>query len=102
MSKIYVVYSTTGEYSDRSEWAVAAYCDESLARDHAEAAKKWYEERGGVRIRDRENHWEWLEKNPNPFDPFMHIDYTGADWTIGEVELRDALPISQAVREVPA
>ena len=38
MSTIYVVMGTCGEYSDRTEWPVAAYTDEGLAKDHVKAA----------------------------------------------------------------
>ena len=37
MTTIYIVYGSTGEYSDRSEWPVAAYMDETLARTHRES-----------------------------------------------------------------
>lgn len=87
--KIYIVEGTTGEYSDRSEWPVAAYADESLAQQHAEAAKRWYEEHDCF-----ERHYDEIFQNP--FDPFMHINYTGTDWTVYEVELRTELPESSS------
>lgn len=37
MSKVYVVMGSHGEYSDRSEWCVAAYLDEALAKAHEAA-----------------------------------------------------------------
>ena len=90
MSKIYIVYGNTGEYSDRREWTVAAYADEAMAREHAELAMRWYQENDAFEQSRKES--DWQQKNPNPYDPYMSIDYTGTDWTVGEVELRTELP----------
>jgi len=84
--KVYIVHGTTGEYSDRWEWMVAAYTDEAKAVAHAEAAKKFYMERDLFRRRHR------YDYPRNPFDPDMAIDYTGTDWIVQAVELRDDLP----------
>lgn len=38
MHTVYVVMGTTGEYSDRDEWAVCAYTSEDSAKTHVERA----------------------------------------------------------------
>ena len=83
--KIHVVMGTTGEYSDRIEWPVAAYADEAMARAHvvvasAEARKLYKASQGeGVEL-------------GTAADPNRVIDYTGASYDIIEVDLRDEVP----------
>jgi hypothetical protein len=90
MSKVFVVVGNTGEYSDRTDWYVVAYRTEELAQAHVELAKKWYLENGGREL--YKPSWGNRDKIKNPFDPNMQVDYTGTDWTVVEVELRDELP----------
>lgn len=37
--QIHIVMGTTGEYNDRSQWAVCAYQDKARADEHADLAK---------------------------------------------------------------
>jgi hypothetical protein len=46
MNKIYVVTAVCGEYSDRSEWIVAAYRNKRKAQRHVELATQWQQEFG--------------------------------------------------------
>jgi len=63
--KIYVVRGTTGEYSDRNEWAVIAYRNEKEAQEFIKKAKKRAEE-----IFATGNYHFWDEKpEVNEFDP---------------------------------
>lgn len=82
--KIYVVFGSTGEYSDRSEWLVAAYVDEALAKCHVAAATKWYQDNDCFSKRG--------DPGSNPFDPGMHVDYTGTHWFVQEAPLLVKLP----------
>lgn len=86
--KIYIVYGSTGEYSDRNEWPVAAYADEALAQCHVAAATRWYQENDC--FEKREGAW-----GCNPFDPAMSIDYTGTHWYLGGVDLLSELPTEE-------
>lgn len=83
--KIWVVYGETGEYSDHSEWTVAAYTSEADAKAHADAATKWYGENGGKELR----RYLGTPAQANPHDPSMQIDYTGTEWNIYPVELHE-------------
>jgi hypothetical protein len=38
---VYVVFGSTGEYSDHQEWPVVAYTDEERAKDHVLRADEW-------------------------------------------------------------
>lgn len=82
---VYIVTGTTGEYSDRSEWLVAAYYTEGLAKKHVMDAEKWYLMNGGDNMCDL---FEG-ELPENPFDPDMYISYTGASWFIQKAELKE-------------
>jgi hypothetical protein len=82
MSKIFLVRGSTGEYSDRLEWIVAAYRDESRAKAHAEAARQWAEkavEECG------DEPWKISQKQ-NPHDPHMSVDYTGVIYGVQPVD----------------
>ena len=74
---VYVVVGSTGEYSDRSEWYVAAYFDEELAKEHVMLADE-----KGRELFASDNTWKGrIEmKGKNPWDPDgQSPDYTG--WT---------------------
>lgn len=83
---IYVVYGETGEYSDHTEWNVAAYTREEDAKEHARMATEWYQESRAFELRYSER------ATTNPHDPHMRIDYTGTSWAYYPVELRTSLP----------
>ncbi len=97
MTTIYIVYGNTGKYSNRSEWPVAAYMDQALARAHVERAAAWYASVGGEPILGR-----YDCKLKNPYDPNMSVDYTGTDWYVGQVELRTELPNTATQDTAPA
>jgi hypothetical protein len=90
--KIYVVIGQTGEYSDRSEWVVAAYRSEEDAKAHVVAATAnadaWHAFAQSCEGMDM----EWSEQNErkksaNPLDPFFECDYTGTRYTYQPVDL---------------
>jgi roadblock/LC7 domain-containing protein len=88
MSKIYVVMGSTGEYSDREEWIVCAYADEEMAKHHAETATA-----EARRIQNTTKRYCHVpDDQAKAWDPHMSIDYTGADYTVCEVEIRTELP----------
>ena len=94
--KIYIVFGTSGEYSDRSEWAVAAYEVEANAEAHVTAAKKW--------LQENVNLWEidWNNLPENPYDPYMRLD-GGCEWFVYDTELRKKLPsAARPMKKEPA
>lgn len=89
--KIYVVTGTTGEWSDRDEWPVAAYLSEERAREHAEKADHKAKE---LFVVWGENRWD-MPDGANPFDPHMSMDYTGTDYGVMTVPLMDGPEITE-------
>lgn len=83
--EIYIVFGTSGEYSDRDEWPVAAYKQLVKAESHVLAAKKWLQENVNLRGID------WNNLPENPFDPHMRLD-GGCEWFVGLAELRTEVP----------
>lgn len=83
--KIYVVFGTSGEYSDRREWPVKAFKSkeqaEVLVINATQEANRIFSANG-------DKYYDWdNEKDPNKYDPEMDMDYTGASYYIAEVEL---------------
>ena len=82
MKNVFVVMGTTGEYSDRNEWAVMAYLDESAAQKHVVNADRRAKEIFAT-CADRYS----VERGANEFDPDMRMDYTGTSYFIYTVPL---------------
>ena len=77
MSTIYVVMGMEGEYSDRSEWTVAAYLDQEKAKQHVTsvetAARAW--EALGFEKRE-----SLLEKTPNAGKTHLDREHAFNAW----------------------
>ena len=90
--KIYVVMGICGQYSDRTEWTVAAYKDREMADAHADKASKismaYYK---GLESRYVYNQDDLKEKL-GEVDPNACVDYTGTDWFVLEVPFLDKVP----------
>jgi len=83
---IYIVSGSTGEYSDRSEWLVAAYTDRAVAQKHVDDSEEWF--RVNIPQLGKWPHYGYEDREKkNPYDPKMSVDYTGAHWFLQEVEL---------------
>lgn len=96
--KIYVIYGMTGEYSDRSEWAVGA----CLSRRSADALEKECtdfatqhqihksnERRGLLDYDERIDLVSAIEAGTVVApDRQIRVDYTGVDYCVGELPLR--------------
>lgn len=93
--KVYVLYGTTGEYSDKSTWPIGAY----MCKDKAIARMDLL---NGILIQHKV-HWnssiyvdrdlidfdsiiDEMKSHPNG-DPNLRIDYTGAKYEIEEIQL---------------
>lgn len=78
---IYVVMGTTGEYSDRIEWPVAAYDNARSAQAHVTQANE-FARLIQLRIDDEDDPLERYDYESgghpsHPLDPSFQIDYTG-------------------------
>ena len=98
MPTVFVVMGQTGEYSDRYEWPVAGFLDESAAQARVRALDEW------LRLHrlhmDDAVHVSYdrrIHKTQNPLDPDCSIDYTGTRYYVLSVPLLES---SQAVPAV--
>ena len=82
MSVVYVVMGSTGEYSDREEWAVVAFTSENAAKRRVEEATRRANEI--MVMRPSRYH---APEGLNEFDPGMQMDYTGTSYSYMIVEL---------------
>jgi len=86
--QIYIVMGSTGEYSNRTEWAVGAYQDKAMAEQHADLAKI---EAHAIE-KARGNRHDSICKGANVYDPKMEMYSTGTDYYVVDVDLLDAIP----------
>ena len=83
---IYLVSGSTGEYSDRRDWVVRAFRSKENAQGFVVTCENFVQK-----------HWPDGDKSyyEHPFsckheggpDPSVHMDYTGTEYSIEEVEL---------------
>jgi hypothetical protein len=82
---VWVVMGTTGEYSDRNEWPVRAFFDETAAQEHIEKATKRSAELIAL-VADCDGGRYSTEamalERSNEFDPDMQTDYTGTQYFV--------------------
>lgn len=76
---VYVVYGSTGEYSDHTEWTIAVYTTEEQAKDHAARATKWVKE--NIDYYDS----DYDKSKTNPYDPSCRVGYTGTEYDVLKV-----------------
>ena len=96
---IHVVFGSTGEYSDRSEWPVRAFRDAAKAEAFEFMSTKWaHELKASIDAHGVCNEcygWDDTKKTDCPrrqkpaHDPSFRIDYTGTDYYTVRVELED-------------
>ena len=82
MKTVYIVQATTGEFSDRMEWLVAAYFDIQQAKKHAELASIRAEEL----MANHDNFYDILGES-NQYDPEMSVDYNGVHYYVTELKI---------------
>ena len=80
----WIVFGTSGEYSDRREWPVCVLPSEKLARTYVDALSRQYET---IPQSWKEDYWETetqnLIKEHMTLDPNFDADYTGTSWFVG-------------------
>lgn len=79
--EIWLVRGSTGEYSDHCEWLVMAYPSEVEAQKHADAAQAFMAGKTSPRF-----------PTDNPYDPQCQCYYTGTDYAVEMVEVRETFP----------
>ena len=101
MNSIYILQGSTGEYSDRTDWVVAAYPNIDTAtiaqQDLTDLFNKMWQYMKEVDV----NYWDIggdgdsappyvndLWERIKQIDPKCMLDYTGITWWVKEVELR--------------
>lgn len=82
--KIYIVEGSTGEYADRQNWLVKAYSSRDKADAHAQSAEKWINDYGVSEWRKQKYD---ANRDLNPYDPNMSVDYTGTSYYVIELDL---------------
>ena len=84
LTSVWVLFGVTGEYSDRSEWAVRAYTSQVDAEADCEAmnaiAKDIRDNIEGYSARE-----EAVAERLTPHDTNASMDYTRTSYSIGEV-----------------
>jgi hypothetical protein len=86
MAKLWVVVGSTGEYSDRVEWPVMAYCQKADAEAHRKAASEEAFRLGASNDCKKVICDAWDDEAlKNRFDPNMQVQYTGTGYYIEEV-----------------
>jgi hypothetical protein len=75
---VYIVYASTGEYSDRRDWNIVAFDTEQAARDCVRDLERESQIQG---VAHTNGTFKWEEQE-------MQVDYTGIDFYYSEVELR--------------
>ena len=78
VKEIYIVCGTTGEYSDRREWFVAAYRNRVRAEQHIANLDTWLREHGY----DRNTHRPYDYETKCPLDANFATDYTGTRYYV--------------------
>jgi hypothetical protein len=85
MSKIYVVFGQTGEYSDFNDWPVKAFRSESKAADLVVLATA----RANSLLVEYNDRRYNIPEGANEYDPYMQMDYTGTSYRYIEVDWED-------------
>jgi len=81
--EIFVVQGSTGEYSDRIEWIVAAFASEHEAYERADNAKA---EADRLFEETKDSLLARLDAK-NKYDEAMEIDYTGVIYGVIKIKL---------------
>ena len=100
---VYLVQGVAGSYDGHSEWQIAVYIDEKDAAEHVakatEAFEKLWDEASGEVPDDSYGYGIDFNKysnlsnklltgeTANPWDPYMHVDFTGTKYSYRKVRL---------------
>ena len=87
MSKLYLIYGTTGEYSDYEIWNVGIVQSREVAKKYVDFMNDRLKGSGNLKYKEQDK----LAEELSQFDDKIRIDYTGAEYGFDEFEL-DELP----------
>lgn len=91
MKKIYVVFGTSGEYSDYREWPVACYEGEAMAIQHGDLATQYSE----IVFENWRSSEKWPADPPDlPYDPDCPHRAEEAQYFVRSVPVRTCLPLA--------
>lgn len=85
---IYVVFGSTGEYSDHKEWTVRAFTDEQAAKDHVVALDRTWREALVLHLAAGRDDYDFANEYAcddgprwlHPLDPGFKHDYNGTNY----------------------
>lgn len=98
VSTVWVLFGATGEYSDRSEWTVCAYQNESDARADCTALNVLARGLEGLSWRERD---AAMAERLQPHDANASADYTGTEYYVGSCEVFNRCRVPQPLSEDP-
>ena len=90
MAKIFVVFGTTGEYSDRTEWLVDARHTNEAAKARVFFLEDKMRALGAVGSEYFKMRGDAALEAMKEFDPHFSMDYTGTSYYYSSVELKEA------------
>lgn len=83
MKKVHVVFASSGEYSDRSEWTVKAFPEKRKATSFAKKCQKLFDDQ-------KFDYWKYEHREwKHPLDPKFYMDYTGTRYYVVSVPFED-------------
>lgn len=85
MKEVFIVYGSTGEYSDRSEWAAAVVETEDDAKAYVTALEQQYQRIPRKLHENRYRHEDKM-KAIMTLDPEFSADYTGTSYFYGRAQ----------------
>jgi len=94
VNKVYMVWGSTGEYSDHCTWIVATFTSEQRANTFCERANAWLKEHKAHSEQPEASrtYYDHTLPGKNPYDPKMEMDYTGTDYFVGWSRFNPPLP----------
>lgn len=86
MDNVWIVVGRTGEYSDACEWNVAAFSNEEDALILKDKAQNYFNVIwNSCDSTDSINRMIHSQRQTNPYDPNMRVDYTGTKYKVVRV-----------------
>lgn len=83
---IFIVFGSTGEYSDSHEWPVRAFANQEEANQFAVECQKEADAIWNAGDGDEFEKWRaarvFTDNNRQKLDPHLHFDYTGTDYHV--------------------
>jgi uncharacterized membrane protein YebE (DUF533 family) len=86
-ASVHLVVGSTGEYSDHSQWNVAAYTTREQAEEHVRRLNEMVAATKADGGMDWDGRGAVAERVRKTLDPDCDIDYTGVEYEIQEVPL---------------